>query len=734
MDLSKLTVEELQALLAKVQEEGKATKQAQNLDRARREAQQQMMDERGGGENLLAGIGKSIYDAGRGLSQLLPGGMSREQVDEAKRLDAPLMESGGGIAGNLTGQVAQSLMPLGAARLATAIPGRIGAAVSALPGSNTVIGGGALGLGMGAIQPVGTNDSRLGNALISGVAGAALPTVVAGYRATRAAMDPLTQAGRDRVSGRALNQFATDPQAAMAKLAAAKSNVPGVVPMVSEATLDPGLATLERSMLNFPGPMQGAVTERLAANNAARQKFLESLSGTPDDLAQAGAARNAAFEAGKQALQEIPADVVTSRTVGLIDKILTSPTGESAKARAALYGLRDRFFEPYPAAERLNGAKGILLDAVDRARARGLNAKDTDALMEARRILIGTERRLGQVDPAKHGEMVDAILKDFGSITVGTKGAKAALAEARGLLESSDVAFKTDPGRLMGVYREINQMRSELKASGADMPALKALDAVKRSLGNAIDRATRDEAKKAGTATFKEVNRGYRDASKQMDAMDILQSVKTRSTGNKPNVDISAGGNIGMGESDLLANQFLGLTRPDKQRATVAAVTREARPGTFERYLADNQLQGVGTLREDLARAAAAKDAGKPMGSPTAQFLFGQNMLGQTLGPLGLPTTLADRIIGGLASAPVIGAPLSAANRYAGRPMAQHLAEVMMDPPRAAMLMGSANQAQMRALNPGVSRLLPPALAGISAGMFGLRQLPEEDPPYGARW
>jgi hypothetical protein len=47
----------------------------------------------GTGERLLAGAGKAFADIGRGIGQVT-GLVSQEAVDEAKKLDAPLMSTG----------------------------------------------------------------------------------------------------------------------------------------------------------------------------------------------------------------------------------------------------------------------------------------------------------------------------------------------------------------------------------------------------------------------------------------------------------------------------------------------------------------------------------------------------------------------------------------------------------------------------------------------------------------
>ena len=90
-------------------------------------------------EKAAAGVGKSIYDTGRGIGQML-GMVSREEVDEARKRDAALMNTGAGMGGNIAGNLAQAVF---------------------LPGGSTVKGATLIGGALGAAQPVGTDESRL---------------------------------------------------------------------------------------------------------------------------------------------------------------------------------------------------------------------------------------------------------------------------------------------------------------------------------------------------------------------------------------------------------------------------------------------------------------------------------------------------------------------------------------------------------------------------------------------
>lgn len=154
-----------------------------------------------GFDRFAAGAGKSIVDTGRGLAQLgvdfvnAPATMTRairgeESVPqgrldrataglqasqaEADRLDAPLMDTGSGLAGNVAGYGAQLLTP------AAALRGTAGAR-ALLP--TTIAGNAAQGAALGAAQPLAEGDSRLENATWGGAFGAGGATLAKGVGA-----------------------------------------------------------------------------------------------------------------------------------------------------------------------------------------------------------------------------------------------------------------------------------------------------------------------------------------------------------------------------------------------------------------------------------------------------------------------------------------------------------------------------------------------------------------------
>lgn len=129
------------------------------------------------GQRVLAGIGKSFADTGRGLHQLgaaaadqIPGvdlsgyrqNLQRE-IDRSKALDADLMNTTGGMAGNVIGYGAQVLLPAAGLR-------GLGAAKAFLP--TTIAGNAAQGAALGGLQPVASGENRLANIALGGAFGA----------------------------------------------------------------------------------------------------------------------------------------------------------------------------------------------------------------------------------------------------------------------------------------------------------------------------------------------------------------------------------------------------------------------------------------------------------------------------------------------------------------------------------------------------------------------------------
>jgi hypothetical protein len=113
-----------------------------------------------GMQKFLAGAGKGMTDIGRGVGQVL-GLVDQQSIDESKRLDAPLMNTGAGNAGAIAGSVATMLPTM------------------AIPGVNTAAGATLLGAGTGALSPVASDESRLTNTAV-GAAGGIVGQKVAG--------------------------------------------------------------------------------------------------------------------------------------------------------------------------------------------------------------------------------------------------------------------------------------------------------------------------------------------------------------------------------------------------------------------------------------------------------------------------------------------------------------------------------------------------------------------------
>lgn len=279
-------------------------------------AQKAVLDDMSAAERFGAGVGKSLVDTAIGNAQAysseiapllygIPGLVTRElgrrgvraQVDQAneerQESDRALTNTGAGLAGNITGTLAQVLGPGIAARGTSLAP-------ALLP---TTIRGNALqGAALGLVQPAAGDAERVTNALAGGALGGlgagAVQAAGAGLRGARNILSRTGLTSTDRAAANVLAREATDPN----NLNIEQSAVPGVQRTLGEATRDPGLMALENAMR---ARNRGAFEAQDIANNVARQDQIQSIAGTGAQMRAAEQAReNVVDTTLQQALRE----------------------------------------------------------------------------------------------------------------------------------------------------------------------------------------------------------------------------------------------------------------------------------------------------------------------------------------------------------------------------------------------------------------------------------------------
>lgn len=288
-------------------------------------------------ENIGAGAGKAVVDLWRGVKQIgakagnavglvsdaTKAGVQAD-VDEAAKRDAALMDTGGGIAGNIGGTVATMLLP-GAALKTTGgalakLPSAARAAEMlvnagrALNAPTTFKGAAAGGATLGALGPVTSEEGELGrlkNMAVGGAGGAggmaAGRAVSAAYQGGKALIEPFTKGGQESIVGRTLQRFVDDPASVAARLRAANAPavgpfqpgqaratmgeiVPGSLPTTAEASGSTALATLTEALKSANPQVKERFANVAAGQNAARLDAMGRIApvaGTPNEAAQA---------------------------------------------------------------------------------------------------------------------------------------------------------------------------------------------------------------------------------------------------------------------------------------------------------------------------------------------------------------------------------------------------------------------------------------------------------------
>lgn len=554
-------------------------------------------------ENLAAGAGKAVVDTGRGLQQLAAkvgiGDASQVQqdIDEAKARDAALMQTGGGVIGNIGGQIGMALTPGMALKAASAIPGLVRAAPAlsaagdALLTPQTMAGSAALGAGLGAVQPVASGDNRNMNIALGAAGGAVAPAIGTLYRSGKALLQPFSAAGREQVAGRALNRFATDP-ASIDAAAGAPQLVPGSQPTLAEASGDIGLAQLERSLRNVKDANDAIAAQRIA-NNTARANAVQAIAGDPGQREFFAAARQqAAEDLYAKAFAENP--TLTPWIKGQITQLEKRPAFQDAFSKAS-----------------------------DLAANNGMKLDPTNAVQVAHWTKLALDDEIGRVTTA-------------GGNTSGLMDTRNKLVS---LMESKD--FSPSYAEARATYAEMSKPINQMD--------------VGQALYNKLMPALTDYG-----------------PSGQIRALDYARALRA---------------------GDQTARQATGFAK-----------------AKIEDILTPEQMASATAVAQDLARQFGAQSRGMATGSPTTQYLLGNDILNQAIKGTGIPRALINS---GFAET-----ALGRVGSFAYKPMEERimglLGKAATDPKEAKRLADLARQPGFfSALEPATPYFTVPGSTGL---------------------
>jgi hypothetical protein len=396
------------------------------------------------------------------------------------------------------------------------------------------------------------------------------------YNAGKAVLEPLTQGGRERILKRTIERFATDPNAVRRTVNAASDvTVPGRYPSLpaqtlAEATMDPGIAQLQRGAAATSTDVASALAEARGRQIAGYRGILDDMAGNDGkreffDSAREAAAQQQYGKAYAEGLQ------MTPELEAVAAELMQRPSVQRAMAQAKVLAKEKGIdiTDPAGSVAGMHYTKKALDDMISEAKRAGRGA-EVEALMDTQRKLVG-------------------------------------------FLQDSSPAY----GEAMNTFREM---------------------------------------------------------SRPINQMDVAQTLRDKAI---PALDDLSNGSL----ARVNANSYANALRNADATAANATGMRGAK---MDSVLDPDQLRAVQGIGEDMARYASAQELARVPGSPTAQYLGAQNVIRQFLGPLGLPQSAADSMVGRIAS----GA-LSLPFQMTQSQTEQLLARALTDPKVAAKILAA---------------------------------------------
>jgi hypothetical protein len=268
-----------------------------------------------GPTNFLAGTGKALSDTVKGIGQMV-GAVSRDDVREMQKRDAPLMATGAGAGGNLFGN-AVTLLPL-----------------AAVPGAATLKGASMIGAATGLLQPSASTAETASNigmgAAMGPVGNIAGRTIGAVAGTVKGLAQPFFQSGRQAMIGDLIHRFTPDVPAALSGLRTnAAELIPGSFPTAAEAAGSTGIAQLTKQVQQLSTATKDAFFQRGQQQGAARIGAVRDIAG---DEASRATAVTARADAARPLYEQAQSAILQADPT--LTNLMTRPSMRSAMGRA----------------------------------------------------------------------------------------------------------------------------------------------------------------------------------------------------------------------------------------------------------------------------------------------------------------------------------------------------------------------------------------------------------------
>lgn len=630
-------------------------------------------------QKVLAGTGKAMVDAGRGVGQMV-GLVDQKDIDEAKKLDAPLMNTGAGTAGNILGNIA-TLAP-----------------TAFIPGANTVRGAALINAIAGGVLTPGTLEDRGQSALFGGAGGAA--GIGAGKlfsgagRAAKAAAAPLTESGRNRIVGEVMRRAAGENvDSVIGKMSGAAELVPGSVPTAAEVAESGGIASLQRAM-SAANPE--AYTQRGMQSASARVNALRGIAGDEQKMQAAIAARDGAADTlyGKAFQSDAMRRDLAKQAA--LDNTGMSAGGAIPVDDALSPGIRSLLDRP------------VIQKAIQEAKTLAANmgkstGKPLDGIVQpGNKSVPMRPQNFGVIEPPPNVQVRSAlgdameVAPDASAINaLTTKNNPATIArENEGFLANLENLHYLK----MAIDEGFSNPQSSLAAYGQ-----RALSDTKSKLLKEMESIS---------PTYGNARKTFADMSTPINQMQVGQELITKMQG--PLADHGAlasetGSMYARALNDVRGNLVKNATGGIKQ--------------SLEDVMTPQQMATLNNVAQDLARKANAQNLGRGTGSNTFQNFAMDNLAAQS----GMPSavSVAANLIPGLGA---VGSMAKATGNIVYKSkdelMKQRMADLLLNPQAAAGVMekavqpGRIGQALQNSIGPqNVDRLM--GVGSVAPGVLG---------------